>query len=89
MKLEKAYEVYSTIEEIKEQDIALSILCQAIACHDQFDNGELYLIGTNSEGTPIRCHIPVKKENIKVFLDLLLESESDKKNEILKKIEEL
>lgn len=89
MEIKKAYEIYHAVEKIAEKDEAIGMLCRAIANREYLEKGELKFVGNNSNNEGIMWRIPIEKENIELFLNLLLESMTDKKKEIIKQIEEL
>lgn len=91
MNIRKAYEIHDVVENLEKQDVLMNDLCRAIANYESFERGELRFRGKSNDaiGDMIIYSLPVDRENIKMFLDLLLESMTDKKKKTLRTIEEI
>lgn len=89
MDIERAYKIHKVIENIKEQNREIDILCRTAANSEYFTRGELTFIGSRLNGDEIMRRISIEKENIKLLLELLLDSMTDKKKELLKQIDEI
>ena len=90
MNIKKAYETHKTIENLSRQDEMINTLYKAISNYESFEKGELIIRGARSPyDEKILYSVQVEKEHIKLLLNLLLESMTDKKERSIKKIEEL
>ena len=89
MDIERAYKIHEIIENIKEQNREIDTLYRAVANVEYFTRGELTFIGGKSNGDEIMWRSSIGKENVKLFLELLLDSMTDKKKEFLKQIDEI
>ena len=85
MNIKKAYEIHDAIEEIIKQDKIIENLHRAIEHQEHFNKGELTLAEVGSDGLNISVwKLPIEKENIELFLNLLSKSMENQKRKNFK-----
>ena len=86
MLIEKAYKIHDAINSLEEKNKQAKWITESIADFEKFQFGELRLLGSMDNGTPVECHIPIHKDQMNPLLSMFLQIVEDNKKKNLEMI---